>query len=401
MTRSSGPAPASASPLDEPEVVAPGAPGGLGHQGAPDRHDDGEADRGDREEPAGGRGVPGPPAGGHPADGDGDPLQGQDVGVRRQADRGVDERAARDVDGGDDGGEGEEEAGVGEERPDVDRSPPRPGADEHERGEQAPAYQDREERDRAATRPPILLASRDPAPGPGASPGWPEGDAVPLLDGADEEHLARRGGRETGAETASWRASHGATTTRKRAKAGDGRPEGDGRTAGAAAPPGAPAIPGEGEPQRGTHQHAVVAGQGGKALPGARPGQRNGRARGVPGTPSKRARDQGLVEAEVSGWAMRRRSPRGNATRTPAPTATLRFEPASRASAQVSGAASAPARRTAGRRRSRRPQEPDEGHLDQGRQGHPWALEANRQDRVGGIVPPTSAKDPDQVHENP
>ena len=75
------------------------------------------------EQPRRGLAIPGPPPRGDPGDRDDDPLERQQVGVRRQGDGRVDERAARDVDGRHERREREEDRGVRQERPEVDRPP--------------------------------------------------------------------------------------------------------------------------------------------------------------------------------------------------------------------------------------------------------------------------------------
>ena len=85
--------------------------------------------------------VPRRPTRGHPADGDDDALERQDVAVRRERDGRVDERPAGHVDRGDERREREQDRGVDEERAEVDRPAPRPAADDHRRGEDEAADQ--------------------------------------------------------------------------------------------------------------------------------------------------------------------------------------------------------------------------------------------------------------------
>src|ERR1700675_140890 len=80
------------------------------------------------------------------------------------------------------------------------------------------------------------------------------------------------------------------------------------------------------------------------ANPTSSPARANARASPRrPRAPSQRApATSGWKSEKLSGWTMKTRSSNGRATITPAPTATSRLVPASRAIAQVSGAAIAP-----------------------------------------------------------
>ena len=87
-------------------------------------------------------------------------------------------------------------------------------------------------------------------------------------------------------------------------------------------------------------------------------------------------------------------SPRGS----PAPIAMAPARPASRATAQVSGAAVAPIKRERQcRRPRRRRRRPPEGDLDERRERHPVGVRGDRQHRVRREVTADLGEDPDQV----
>ena len=128
--------------------VALVAPGRVDVGREVDRPEQGDPDHPADEDPAGRLGVPARPVPGDPGDEGHDRLERQQVGLRREGGAGVDERPVRHVDGRDEAGEREEQAGVEEERQEVGRVAAQPGAGNHERGEDDPRHQHAEDDDR-------------------------------------------------------------------------------------------------------------------------------------------------------------------------------------------------------------------------------------------------------------
>ena len=119
---------------------------------------------------------------------------------RGERDGRMDERPAGDVDGRDQRGEGEQDRGIDEERPEVRRPPARPAADDHQRREEDAAHQravDHHGRDEPADP---RREQRPDAHAEEVVEGGRRRDAVPLVDGADEQDAAGRGGRRERAE---------------------------------------------------------------------------------------------------------------------------------------------------------------------------------------------------------
>ena len=230
-------------------------------------------------------------------------------------------------------------------------------------------------------------------------------DAVPLADVADEQDLARgawtaRASRRPPAGAA----HHGAMTSANSATAPSGGRERD--------RPGAPARPADrhasasgptakATPSDDQHQHAVVARERREAGQQARPARTTA---AVPSQPARRqpqrAGDQRLVEREVVRLghvdeATAPAAPSGRPRRLPRTDGA----PASRAIAQVSGAASAPmsANGSGGRASAVGPSSQMNGTWTMRRQRHPVRVRRDRQGRVGRDRAADLGEDPDEV----
>ena len=188
--------------------------------------------------------------------------------------------------------EGEQDRGVGEERPEVDRPPAAPRPDDHGRERGRRRRRASMKMPTAATSPPTRLRSSGPSPCPSR---WSsvagDRDRVPLLDRADEEDLAGRRRRRELAEDGQLAGDHGAMTTRNRPKQATAAQSG---MAGRRPPPerqAPPAIPEERETERRADEHAVVARQ--RREPDEQPAERRTsghgpRARAPPATARRR-----------------------------------------------------------------------------------------------------------------
>ena len=246
------------------------------------------------------RRVPARPSRGDPGDGEDDPLERQDVAVRRQRDRRVDERPARDVDRRDQRGEGEQERGVDEERPEVGRAPARPAADDHAAGRGRSRttsvdedHRRRDQRRRSGSRcsGPIPIPSR-----------WSSVAGVVMLFHSPMSRMNRTlpdaVDGESEPKTASWRAHHGRHDQDEDRDGADRRSERDrrGRRGRRADAPRAPAIPGERRaPSAASTSSAVVARQ--RRQPGEQPGRDERAARAA----QARARPS-TATPMTSGW---------------------------------------------------------------------------------------------------
>ena len=101
----------------------------------------------------------------------------------------------------------------------------------------------------------------------------------------------------------------------------------------------------------------------------------------------------GWNRAKLSGWAMNATDNAGMAIRTPAPTATTALAPASRAIAQVSGAAVAPIRtKGAADAHGCGPNRARNGTWTSAASGIQWPNAAIGRVGSAGMAPPTSGK---------
>ncbi len=269
------------------ELVAPSVPRPVDEEGAQRGDHDRERDRRGPEDAQGDLAVPGRSASGDPGDGEDEPFEGQDVAVRRERDRRVDERPARDVDGRHERREGEQDRGVDEERPEVGRAPPGPPTDEHQRRQDEAAHERHEDhhgrdgathpgRDqRADAHPEEMLQGRRCR------------DAVPLPDVPDEQDLARGGRRRERPEDGQLARPPRRHHQREQRDGTDRGRDRDRGPAAAVRPPRPPAIPGEGGTEGNEDEQSVVTGEG--RQPGEQARQRRTRgpipaARGPPST---------------------------------------------------------------------------------------------------------------------
>ena len=232
----------------------------------------------------------------------------------------------------------------------------------------------------AATSPPTRLARSGPSP-------WPRSHSrfagVVMLFHSSIERMNRTfpepDDGEIEPKTASWRASHGARTTRKRAKQATAAQAG---IAGRRAPPLRQARQrshAEGERQRRPDQHPVVAGERREADEEAADGERAGVALEAPGAHPERPGDERLVEAEVVGLGHEDRA-RGR-DRDEDPGAERHARARARVPRDRPGEGRrerAEERERERRRERRRSQEPDERHLDERREGHPVGVRGHR-----------------------
>ena len=154
----------------------------------------------------------------------------------------------------------------------------------------------------AATRPPIRLAASEPHPCESSHPRL--AGVVMLFHSSMERMKSTLPDADDGEiepKTASWRANHGASTTRKSAKQATAAHRG---IAGRREPPprhAGPAIPREGKRERRAHEDPVVAGQGRQAHEEAAERERARVATQPARAHPERTGHQRLVEAEVVG----------------------------------------------------------------------------------------------------
>ena len=254
----------------------------------------------------------------------------------------------------------------------------------------------------AATRPPTRETSSGPRPIPSR---WSSDAGVVMLFHSPMSRMNSTlpgcGGRRQGAEDrqlAQVPRHHGHREQRHGAQGGRER---DAGRAGRRAPgrhPRAQPIPEEGGAQDRKHQHAVVSGEGGQPRQQARQGKRpRPSLQAAPGQ-EQGARDQRLVEREVvrlghvdEGQRRQRRQDPGADSHEGRGAGIPRDQPG-----QGCGDRADERERQGGRER-RRPQQPDERHLDQGRQGHPVRVGGDRQHRVRRDPAADLREDPDDV----
>jgi hypothetical protein len=229
---------------------------------AEQRRGDAEAHEAGHEHPRRARDVPAASARGDPLDRGDDPQQRQDVAVRRERHRRVDERAARDVDRRDERAEREQEERVAEVRPERGVATPDPGAHQAERDEDEDPDEHREdERRRDEPADAGEQQRADPHPQQVIERGG-DRDRIPLADVADEQHLARGGRWRQRPER---RQLPGVPRPHGQGEQGDGaerRGDRDPRRAGPL--PAEADVPAQPVPQphgaeHGEHEHAVVA----------------------------------------------------------------------------------------------------------------------------------------------
>ena len=204
---------------------------------------------------------------------------------------------------------------------------------------------------------------------------------------------------ESDPKTASWRAHHGAITRTKSADAGDRRPERDGRGAAtgrrARRASGPRRRPGRAPPGRAGRR----CGKGSPARPA---GRRPRTARPEPFRPRaaihREPSDQRLVEREVVGLDEVDRGEQRDRDQDPGADGAPGARPASRAIAQVSGAASEPmSANGAAEAQATSPKTRQERDLDHRRQRHPVRVRGDRQDRIGRDLAADLGEDPDEV----
>ena len=244
----------------------------------------------------------------------------------------------------------------------------------------------------AATSPPTRVASSGPMPMPSRCPSVAgRRDAVPLADVADEEDLARRRRRRERPEDRQLaqppRRHDQRRTARRSRDRGPERDRGRSRPLRQARAPGqAPAIPGEGEPERGEDEQAVVPRQRGEA--GQQAGQRRTTAamsRAAPRAPIQSDAERPAAGRARSCPAGPCRQPTAAGSRSGSrPDGDDGGAPASRAIAQVSGAAIAPiSANGSAEAQATSPKTASERDLDDRRQRHPVGVRGDRQHRVG------------------
>ncbi len=303
------------------------------------------------------------------------------------------------VDGEDQSRGGEEQAGVEEERPEVDRSPARPPAHEHERHQHDRAGEDGEDLDRrdepedaAGQQRPDSLAQEGRQRGVG-------GDAVHLVVVRDEQDSARGRRRREAAEDGQLAQIPGRHDDQEEAEAGEGVAPRDRRHSAALRAPGPPSIPQEGDPDRAAQQHAVVSGEGRQADHQARP------ARTIGGGPAGRGRPATGRPCPAAGRA---RSCRAGPCRWPrrpgAATAIAGRQGDSVARPDFAGQEPGHRRRQRpdeqerDRRRQRRgAEQPHRRQLHDRRERHPVGVARDRQHRLGRDSAAHVHERPDEV----